>query len=310
MNKYHLPLKFSPLVRESLNMNKPVLALESTVVTHGLPYPQNFETMQALEAEAWAEGVVPATIAIIKGKCCVGLEKQDKEHLTELFSSGKQAEIAKISLRDIPLALVQGISGGTTVSATMLLAHEAGIRVFATGGIGGVHRGWQSSLDISSDIDALAKIPVIVVCAGSKAILDIEASLEALESRSIPLIGWQTNEYPTFYSRSSGIYIPMVNSVREVADLYRMMQSCQYFQTGLLVANPIPAEYEIPFSEIEPHILQAVAEAKAQNICGKELTPFLLNRLAQSTRGRSVEANLALLKNNVRTAAKIAKEFV
>jgi len=306
----HLPLKISPLVRESLTMNKPVLALESTVITHGLPYPQNFDTMQALEAEAWPEGVVPATIAIIKGKCCVGLEKQDKEYLTELFRSGNQAELTKISIRDIPQALVLGLSGGTTVSATMLLAYEAGIRVFATGGIGGVHRGWQDSFDISSDIDALAKIPVVVVCAGSKAILDIEATLEALESRSVPLIGWQTKEYPTFYSRASGIEIPQVSSAQEIADIFRLMQSCKALQTGLLVANPIPSEYEIPFCEIEPHIQQAVAEANALNINGKELTPFLLNKLAKSTEGRSVKANLALLKNNVRTAAKIARELL
>lgn len=304
------PLKINPIVSEALAAATAVLALESTVLTHGLPYPQNFEAIQALEAIARAEGVVPATIALIRGKCVVGLDKEDKAFLERQLRSAHRHEIKKISIRELATAIVKGYTGGTTVSATMYIAHRAGIQVFATGGIGGVHRGWQASFDISSDLDALAKIPMVLVCAGSKAILDIPATLEVLESRSVPVLGWQCEEFPSFYSRTSGIKIPMVASSQELAAIFRMMHSEMQLPTALLLANPIPQDQEIPLFEIEPYILQAIAEAKIKGINGKELTPFLLDSLAHSTQGRSVEANLALLSNNVLVGAQIAKELL
>ncbi|MFA6691766.1 MAG: pseudouridine-5'-phosphate glycosidase [Saccharofermentanales bacterium] len=304
------PLKISAPVKHALSAKRAVLALESTVVTHGLPYPSNFEALETLEYVAREEGAVPATIALINGVCCVGLDAADKSYLAEQFRSEKSQDIKKIAIRDLALAVIKGYTGGTTVSATMYLAHQAGLKVFSTGGIGGVHRGWQGTLDISSDLDALAKIPIVVVCAGSKAILDIAATLEVLESRSVPVLGWQTDEYPTFYSRRSGIKIPRVGHAAEVADILRLSQNAGALKTGLLLANPIPLQDEIPVSEIEPFIQSAVADARKRGISGKELTPFLLSALAESTLGRSIEANLALLKNNLRLGALIAKEMI
>lgn len=305
-----LPLKISKSVSAALSQGKAVLALESTVVTHGLPYPQNFAALAMLEELATAESVVPATIAIIEGQCCIGLEDEDILKLKALFQDSRHAAPQKISIRDIALAISKGYTGGTTVSATMYLAHQAGIKVFATGGIGGVHRGWQDTLDISSDLDALAKIPVIVVCAGSKAILDIAATLEMLEARSVPVFAWQSTEYPTFYSRTSGFCVPRIDNARELAQIYHISRSTAALSTGIMLANPIPDEDEIPCAEIEPSIKAAVDEARQKGIGGKELTPFLLSALAESTSGRSIKANLALLRNNVKVGALVAKELV
>ena len=211
------------------------------------------------------------------------------------------------SLRDLGQALFEGQSGGTTVSATMALAAKAGIKVFVTGGIGGVHRGWQESLDISLDIKALSMFPVIVVCAGCKAILDIGATLEALETEGVPVYAWQTDEFPSFYSRKSGHKVSAINSARDIAEAFKLMLALRRVQSGMLIANPIPAESEIPSQEIEPYIKQAIKDAK--NISGKALTPYLLDHLAKSTEGRSVTANLALLQNNLKLGVLIAKEM-
>ena len=303
------PLIFSPNVRNALDSRKAILALESTVITHGLPYPQNFEALARLEAVATDAGVVPATIAVIDGAFKVGLSGDDVEYLRDVFTSGKRSSIQKISIRELALASVTGATGGTTVSATMCIANMAGIKVFATGGIGGVHRGWQHSADISSDLSALSRIPVIVICAGCKAILDVPATIECLESLAVPVLGWNCDDFPTFYSRTSGIRITSVQDAGKIAAMYRLMRESSIPDTGLLLVNPIPREHEIPNDEIEPFIKQAIQQAAARNIGSKELTPYLLDNLAQSTKGRSIEANLALLENNVRTAAIIAKEL-
>jgi len=303
------PLIFSPNVRNALDSRKAILALESTVITHGLPYPQNFEALARLEAVATDAGVVPATIAVIDGAFKVGLSGDDVEYLRDIFTSGKRSSIQKISIRELALASVTGATGGTTVSATMCIANMAGIKVFATGGIGGVHRGWQHSADISSDLSALSRIPVIVVCAGCKAILDVPATIECLESLAVPVLGWNCDDFPTFYSRTSGIRITSVQDAGKIAAMYRLMRESSIPDTGLLLVNPIPREHEIHNDEIEPFIKQAIQQAAARNISSKELTPYLLDNLAQSTKGRSIEANLALLENNVRTAAIIAKEL-
>jgi len=303
------PLIFSPNVRNALDSRKAILALESTVITHGLPYPQNFEALARLEAVATDAGVVPATIAVIDGAFKVGLSGDDVEYLRDIFTSGKRSSIQKISIRELALASVTGATGGTTVSATMCIANMAGIKVFATGGIGGVHRGWQHSADISSDLSALSRIPVIVICAGCKAILDVPATIECLESLAVPVLGWNCDDFPTFYSRTSGIRITSVQDAGKIAAMYRLMRESSIPDTGLLLVNPIPREHEIPNDEIEPFIKQAIQQAAARNISSKELTPYLLDNLAQSTKGRSIEANLALLENNVRTAAIIAKEL-
>lgn len=292
-------------MQHALDSGKPVLALESTVITHGLPYPQNFDYLIDIEAQAEKQGVIPATICVLNGQGMIGLEKQDIEILKRKMR-GKE-ELVKLSLRDLGQALFEGQSGGTTVSATMALAAKAGIKVFVTGGIGGVHRGWQESLDISLDIKALSMFPVIVVCAGCKAILDIGATLEALETEGVPVYAWQTDEFPSFYSRKSGHKVSAINSARDIAEAFKLMLALRRVQSGMLIANPIPAESEIPSQEIEPYIKQAIKDAK--NISGKALTPYLLDHLAKSTEGRSVTANLALLQNNLKLGVLIAKEM-
>ncbi|HNQ43962.1 MAG TPA: pseudouridine-5'-phosphate glycosidase, partial [Candidatus Cloacimonadota bacterium] len=249
-----------------------------------------------------AEGVVPATIAIVKGEVHIGLDD-----LSFLENPESRLQLRKISLREIPFAMAQGWSGGTTVSATMWLALQAGIKVFATGGIGGVHRNWQSSLDVSTDLIALARIPVAVVCAGCKAILDIPATLEVLETYAVPVIGWQTDDFPAFYSRSSGEKVLRTDSIGELAEILKY--TLEIGETGLLIVNPIPEESEIKHETIEPVIANAIQEAESRGIKGKETTPYLLSTLAKMTQGASIVANLALLKNNVRLGAMIAREI-
>jgi len=292
-------------VQKAIDSGKAVLALESTVITHGLPYPQNIEYLNDIEALAEEQGVIPATICVLNGECCIGLEPQDIEILKGKMQKGD--ELHKLTLRDLGLALAQKQSGGTTVSATMALAEMAGIKVFVTGGIGGVHRGWQESRDISLDIKALAQIPVIVVCAGCKAILDIGATLEALETEGVPVYAWQTDEFPSFYSRKSGHIVSQIDSAKAIVQAFKIMQDFDKVHSGMLIACPIPTQAEIPFEEIEPYIQQAIKAAS--NISGKALTPYLLDHLAKSTEGRSVKANLALLENNLKLGALIAKEM-
>lgn len=280
-------------------MDRVSLALESTLIAHGLPYPQNLETARALEALARAHGVEPRIIAILEGEIKVGLSDADLHHLAQ--SKG----VAKVSSRDLAVVVAKRQTGATTVSATMWLAHRAGIRVMATGGIGGVHRGQLP--DISADLPELALTPVTVVCAGAKAILDVPATLEWLETHRVPVLGFETDEFPAFYSRSSGL--PMqtqVHSAEEVACVIKTHWELG-FTSGLLICVQIPQDAEIPREIIEPAIARALREVEAQRIVGREVTPFVLARLAELTEGASVRANIALLKNNVTVAAQIAK---
>lgn len=285
-----------------------MLAMESTVLTHGLPYPRNFEVLSELEELCRNCGAEPATIIILDGVAHIGMEQAEISSLKEKMQN--HAELHKFGRRELPTALVKGLSGGTTVSATMLLAHYAGIKVFATGGIGGVHRGWENTLDISSDLKALSQIPVIVVSAGCKAILDIPATMEYMESLGIPVIGWKTSLFPAFYSRSSGISIDRVDNATELAEIYRSMIMLDPNPSGILLANPVPIEDEISSEVIALHISNAINSAKQKGIHGKELTPYLLAYLSDSTQGVSVTTNLSLLRNNVIVGASVAKELI
>jgi len=303
-----LPLRLSPQVEKALTERRAVLALESTVLTHGLPIPRNFEVLEVLERTARENGAEPATIIVLDGVLHVGMSDAEKENLRVKLLN--KQPVSKLGRRDLPLAVVKGISGGTTVSATMLLAYLAGIKVFATGGIGGVHRGWESTLDISNDLPTLAEIPVIVVSAGCKAILDIPATLEYLETSGVPVLGWQTNDFPAFYSTTSGNKIDRIDLPSQATATYNNMLAFDPAPKGMLIANPVPLKDQIPASEINSHIEAAIQEAEKLELGGKELTPFLLSYLAQSTAGRSVETNLALLINNVIVGAQIARELV
>jgi len=283
--------------------NLSCLALESTVIAHGLPYPQNLETARELERLAREHGAEPRTIAIIGGEIKIGLSDDELAYLAQARN------VMKLSRRDIALAIAQKRDGATTVSATMWLAHRAGIRVFATGGIGGVHRvmGSTQTWDVSADLLELARTPVAVVCAGAKAILDLPATLEWLETFGVPVLGYQTDEFPAFYSRASGLHVQTrVDSAEEAARLIKTHWDLG-FTSGVLVCVPIPREDEIPREVIEPYIAQALRDAEQQKITGGALTPFLLQRLAELTQFKSVRANMALLKNNVAVAAEITK---
>ena len=279
-----------------------MVALESTVITHGLPKPQNWELMQKLEDVISSVGATAATIIVHRGVAHIGVDSKLKEEL-----QNTSIPFRKLSSRDLALAFAKKESGGTTVSATMSLAHQAGIEVFATGGIGGVHRSWQESLDISLDLQALSRIPVLVVSAGCKAILDVPATLETLESFGVPVIGWQTDSFPLFYTSESEYPILRCDDLDLLARCWQFHKNLNPSGAGLLVANPIPKDYNIPSEVIEPYITQAILEAKHAGIKGKELTPFLLDFLAHITKGVSVNANLALLENNARLAAQLAK---
>ena len=303
----HSLLNYSSRIKKALDLGKPILAMESTVLTHGLPYPDNLDILETLEELCYSLEVEPATIIVLDGQLHIGMDDQEKEILKNKLQHSQ--ELNKFSMRDIPYAINYKKSGGTTVSATMLLSYKAGIRVFATGGIGGVHKSWNETLDISSDLKALSEIPIIVVSAGCKAILDIPATLEVLESEAVPVLGWKTNEFPAFYSQKSGKKIDKIESAKDVVNIYQTMRELYPHPTGILVANPVPEKDEIPFAEIEKYISAAIAEAKTKNITGKELTPFLLATLAEKTKGQSVQSNLALLKNNVIIGAQIAKEL-
>lgn len=310
-------IKYSAAVKSALTDNKPVLALESTVITHGLPYPQNLEIARKLEQIAVDNGVTPATIAVIDGCINIGLDETGFDRLAELSnqSQKEQGLHIKIALRDISMVIAKNLSGGATVSATIFCSYLAGIKVFATGGIGGVHRHWQESFDISADLSALASYPVIVVTAGCKAILDIPATLEQLETNSVPVYGWQTNHCPAFYSRESQYLVERIDAVEDIVKAYKISNEFRDSDnnngkgSGLVVMNPIPEEYNIPSNYIEPIITQAIYEAEQLGIKGKALTPWLLQRLSDATEGKSVEANLELLKNNVKLGSMIAKSF-
>lgn len=298
------PLSFTPEVRRALDNGRPVVALESTIIAHGMPYPQNVETARAVEDIVRDGGGVPATIAIIGGVLKVGLTAE------ELDRFGREGRsIAKVSVRDLPFIVAQKLDGATTVASTMRIAAMAGIHVFATGGIGGVHRGAEKTFDISADMTEFAASDVAVVTAGAKAILDLALTLETLETLGVPVIGLGATEFPAFYSRESGHAVPMSCATpAEVADVMRAKWAMG-LKGGVVVANPIPAEAEIPAAEIAPVIDAAVKKAETQGITGKETTPFLLAEIAGVTAGRSLAANIALVKHNAKIAAAIAVAF-
>jgi pseudouridine-5'-phosphate glycosidase len=290
-------------VQAALSENRPVVALESTIIAHGMPHPQNLETAQALEQIIRDHGAVPATIAVIAGDYKVGLSA------AELFVLATERDVMKLSVRDLPLAAAKRLHGATTVAATMRLAARAGIRVFATGGIGGVHRGAETTFDISADLTELAETPVAVVSAGAKSILDIGRTLEMLETLSVPVIAYQSDTFPAFYSRESGFAAPMrLDTPLEIAQFLKARWELSP-KGGVSIANPIPVADEIPATKIEATIRAALDEAGRQGISGKETTPFLLQRVNEATSGASLKANIALVKNNTRLAAEIAVAF-
>ena len=302
MNKY---LDISPEVAEALNSGKPVVALESTIISHGMPYPRNVETALLVEQTIRENGAVPATIAIIGGRLKAGLSKDEIEYLGK---SGRN--VAKTSRRDIAALVARKADGATTVTTTMMIAHMAGISIFATGGIGGVHRGAEVTMDISADLEELGNTPVMVVCAGAKSILDLGLTLEYLETKGVPVIGYGTDELPAFYTRQSGFGVDYrADSPEELAAMFKAQRDLG-LKGGMLVTNPIPEEYSMDKAVIDAAIDQAIKEASEKGIKGKETTPFLLAKVVELTGGDSLDSNIALVLNNARLAAKTAAEFV
>ena len=298
MNKY---LDISPEVQQALADGKPVVALESTIISHGMPYPKNVETAMLVEKTIRDNGAVPATIAIIGGRLKAGLSPEEIEYLGK---SGRK--VAKVSRRDLAAIVARGADGATTVTTTMIIAHMAGIKVFATGGIGGVHRGAETTMDISADLEELAGTPVMVVCAGAKSILDLGLTLEYLETKGVPVIGYGTDELPAFYTRSSGFGVDYrVDTPAQLAAMFKAQQDLG-MKGGMLVTNPIPEQYAMDKAVIDAAIEQAVAESKEQGIHGKETTPFLLARVVELTGGDSLESNIQLVLNNAIVASKTA----
>ncbi|MBR0507380.1 MAG: pseudouridine-5'-phosphate glycosidase [Clostridia bacterium] len=291
----------SPEVEEAIRKGLPVVAMESTIISHGMPYPQNVETALNCQRICRENGAVPATCAVIGGKLCAGLTDEQIDYL------GREGhKVTKASRRDLPMLIAKGMDGATTVAATMIAAAAAGIRVFATGGIGGVHRGAETTMDISADLEELAETPVCVVCAGAKSILDLNLTMEYLETKGVPVIGFGTNELPAFYTRRSGIPVPWrSDDPNEIAAAIRASEQLGY-PGGMLVVNPIPEEYSMDADVINKAIDDAIDEANRQGIKGKETTPFLLAKIKDITGGSSLAANIQLVYNNVRLAAKIA----
>ena len=301
MENLHKYLKISPDVQKALDEGRPVLALESTIISHGMPYPQNLETARLCEAEARKHGVEPATVAIIHGKLCAGLTDEELEYLAKAGP-----KVAKASRRDLPILAARGADGATTVAATMIVAAMAGIRVFATGGIGGVHRGAEVTMDISADLEELARTPVAVVCAGAKSILDLGLTLEYLETKGVPVLGYRTEKLPAFYTDESDFKVDYrMDSPKEIADAITAQRDMGY-PGGMLITNPIPHQYAMPKDVIDAAINQALAEAKEQGVKGKATTPFLLARVCELTGGESLKSNIKLVLNNVALGAQIA----
>ena len=302
MNQF---LDIHPEVAAALAEGKPVVALESTIISHGMPYPQNVETALNVERIVRENGAVPATIAVIGGRLKAGLSPEEIEY----FGKKGQA-IAKASRRDLAVLCARGEDGATTVTTTMIIAHMAGIKIFATGGIGGVHRGAETTMDISADLEELGQTPVMVVCAGAKSILDLGLTLEYLETKGVPVIGYGTKELPAFYTRSSGFQVDYrIDTPEELAKAFKT-QNDLGFPGGMLVTNPIPEEYAMPLDTINAAIDQAIAECNAKGIHGKETTPFLLARVAELTGGDSLASNIRLVYNNAMVAAKTAAAYV
>ena len=301
MNKY---LDISPEVQQALAEGKPVVALESTIISHGMPYPKNVETAMLVEKTIRENGAVPATIAIIGGRLKAGLSADEIEYLGK---SGRK--VAKVSRRDLAAIVARGADGATTVPTTMIIAHMAGISVFATGGIGGVHRGAETTMDISADLEELGSTPVMVVCAGAQSILDLGLTLEYLETKGVPVVGYGTDELPAFYTRRSGFGVDYrVDSPAELAAMFKAQQELG-MKGGMLVTNPIPEQYAMDKEVIDAALDQAIAESKAQGIHGKETTPFLLARVVELTGGDSLESNIQLVLNNAVVASKTAAEL-
>ncbi len=299
----NLPLTYSPEVAAARASGTAIVALESTIITHGMPFPQNVQTARLVEAEIRKAGAVPATIAVMGGRIHIGLTD------AELDSLGQAQDVMKLSRADLAACLAMGKIGATTVAATMICAELAGISVFATGGIGGVHRGAETSFDISADLAELGETAVTVVAAGAKAILDLPKTLEVLETRGVPVIAYGQDDFPAFWSRSSGMKSPLrMDTPAQIAAAHKMRVALG-IPGGQLVANPIPHEAEIPRSEIMPVIETALAEAAAQGIAAKAVTPFLLQRIFELTDGRSLDSNIALVLNNARLGAAIAREI-
>ena len=301
MENLHEYLKISPAVKKALDEGRPVLALESTIISHGMPYPQNLETARLCEAEARKHGVEPATVAIIHGKLCAGLTDEELEYLAKAGP-----KVAKASRRDLPILAARGADGATTVAATMIVAAMAGIRVFATGGIGGVHRGAEVTMDSSADLEELARTPVAVVCAGAKSILDLGLTLEYLETKGVPVLGYRTETLPAFYTDESDFKVDYrMDSPEEIAAAVTAQRDMGY-PGGMLITNPIPHQYAMPKDVIDAAINQALAEAKKQGVKGKATTPFLLARVCELTGGESLKSNIKLVLNNVALGAQIA----
>ena len=301
MNAY---LDVNPEVAAALAEGKPVVALESTIISHGMPYPQNVETALNVERIIRENGAVPATIAIIGGRLKAGLSAEEIEY----FGKKGQA-IAKASRRDLAVLCARGEDGATTVTTTMIIAHMAGIKFFATGGIGGVHRGAETTMDISADLEELGQTPVMVVCAGAKSILDLGLTLEYLETKGVPVLGYGTNELPAFYTRKSGFGVDYrVDTPEELAAAFKAQNDME-LGGGMLVTNPIPEEYALPLETINAAIEQAVSECNAKGIHGKETTPFLLARVSELTGGNSLASNIQLVYNNAKVAAQTAVAY-
>ena len=301
MNKY---LDISPEVAEALDNGKPVVALESTIISHGMPYPGNVKTALLVEQTIRENGAVPATIAIIGGRLKAGLSEAEIEYLGK---SGRN--VAKASRRDLAALIARTADGATTVTTTMMIAHMAGIGIFATGGIGGVHRGAETTMDISADLEELGNTPVMVICAGAKSILDLGLTLEYLETKGVPVIGYGTNELPAFYTRHSGFGVDYrADSPAELAAMFTAQRELG-LKGGMLVTNPIPEEYSMDKAVIDAAIEQALKEAEEAGIKGKETTPFLLAKVVELTGGDSLDSNIQLVLNNARLAAKTAVEL-
>lgn len=293
----------SPEVQHALDNNLPIVALESTIISHGMPWPQNAITAKSVEDEVRKQGAVPATIAIKEGKCLVGLSPTDIDYFAQAQN------VWKVSLRDMPFVIAQKLPGATTVAATMRIAAMAGIKIFATGGIGGVHRGATATMDISADLTEMGQTNVAIVAAGVKSILDIGLTLEYMETLGIPVVTYGQDEFPSFYSSKSGFASPLrLDSTTAIADVLKAKWGLQLNGT-VLIANPVPSEFEMDQDAIEQHILKALEAAKQQKIKGKEVTPFILKYIANNTKGESLETNIALIKNNARLAAQIAVAY-
>ena len=296
-------LDFHPDIENALKNNLPIVALESTIISHGMPYPKNIETALMVEETVRSNNAVPATIAIIKGRLKIGLTEKEIEFLAT------NDEIKKISRRDLAVAVSQKLSGSTTVASTMIIANLANIAVFATGGIGGVHRGAETTLDISADLDELSRTNVCVVCAGVKSILNIGLTLEYLETKGVPIIGYKTSEMPAFYSTKSGFNVDYrIDAADDIADILKTKWDLS-INGGVLVTNPIPVADELELSVMNEAINQAIIEAENEKITGKKITPYLLSKVNEITKGKSLNANIKLIKNNANLAAKIAVYF-